>query len=330
MERTQSTKVSGTESEKVKVEFGVPQGTVLSTLLFNIYINDIFSVVDEDIAFCFADDTGLVVSGDSWESTKDIAEKTLHKIKKWLDDSLLSLNIEKTKFVSFSLSNCTLPGFQFIKLHNNNCKLELECACDKFIERKSCIKYLGVYIDEQLSWKEHIKYVTNKIRKVIYKFRELRNILTFNSLKAVYYALVESITNYGIVVWGSAGVTEINKIQIAQKWLIKIMMFKKKRYPTELVYKESGFLTPKQLHSKAIIRFMLKNNYYKENINHGLYTRNAAQNNVRLQNPRHSVCQKHIYCSGPKMYNCLPDYIRTKPYFKCKKQITRWIVEENM
>ena len=107
-------------------------------------------------------------------------------------------------------------------------------------------------------------------------------------------------------------------------------MFKKKRYPTELVYKESGFLTPKQLHSKAIIRFMLKNNYYKENINHGLYTRNAAQNNVRLQNPRHSVCQNHIYCSGPKMYNCLPDFIRTKPYFKCKKQITRWIVEENM
>ena len=129
-------------------------------------------------------------------------------------DKTVSLNIEKTKFVSLSrsLSTRTLPGFQFIKLHNNNCKLELECACDKFIERKSCIKYLGVYIDEQFSWKEHIKYVTNKIRKVIYKFRELRNILTFNSLKAVYYALVESITNYGIVVWGSAGVTEINKI----------------------------------------------------------------------------------------------------------------------
>ena len=45
----------------------------------------------------------------------------------------------------------------------------------------------------------------------------------------VYYALVETVLNYGLVVWGSAGVTILNKLQVAQKYIIKIMLFKNKK-----------------------------------------------------------------------------------------------------
>ena len=329
--RKQSVVIPGSRSDMVQVGFGVPQGTVLSPLLFNIYINGIFSSIDviEGTIFCFADDSGVIISGKDWQSAKRTAEMAIHKIKKWLDISLLSLNVEKNKFMAFSFSPRSLPDFQDLRMHNSNCGLGDQCSCDNYIERKVSLKYLGIYIDENFTWKEHLEYITGKIRKLIHKFYELRNILTLNTLKIVYYAVVESVINYGIVVWGNAGSTIMTKLQIAQKWIIKVMLCKNSRYPTELVYKDSQLLSPNQLHIKSIIRLMLKNSRYKENIKHGINTRNVAQNNVLLQNPKHSLCQKHIYCVGPKVFNALPPKLRTEKYQKIKNEINKWIVESN-
>ena len=138
------------------------------------------------------------------------------------------------------------------------------------------IKYLGVLIDQNFTWKEHISYVTTKIRKLIYKFYELRHVLSLSTLKMVYYALVETVLNYGLVVWGSAGVTILNKLQVAQKYIIKIIQFKNKRFSTELLFKESQLLDIRQLHIKAVVRFMIKCSYYKECISQGRNTRNAV------------------------------------------------------
>lgn len=107
------------------------------------------------------------------------------------------------------------------------------------------------------------------------------------------------------------------------------MLFKNKRFPTESLFRESQLLDIRQLHLKAVIRFMVKVPYYKEPIIHGINTRNAAQNSVARQNPKHTACQNHIYCLGPKVYNCLPNNIKLKPYYKCKKEIKQWILESN-
>lgn len=326
--RTQRVKISNTLSDHLQVGFGVPQGTVLGPLLFNIYINQILSLLDDGSVFCFADDTAIIVSGECWNSTIEKAEIAMSKIKKWLDCSLLSLNVEKTKFMSFALSSRSLPNNQNLKLHNSDCNLNKRtCKCSESIERKSSLKYLGILIDENFTWKEHINYVTSKIRKLIFKFYELRNILPLQTLKTVYFALIESVINYGLVVWGNAGRTSMFKLEVAQKWVIKVMLFKNKRYPTELVYKESSLLTLNQLYIKSVIRFMLKMPYYKKNLNHGANTRNAALQNVLLRNPKHTACQKHIYCAGPKIYNSIPTNLKVKPYYRVKNQITKWILD---
>lgn len=139
--------------------------------------------------------------GDDWNATKVMAEKALQIVKSRLDHSLLSLNVEKTKFVSFALSHRSLPDFQALTLHNYQCSLELDCTCNSYVERKSSVKYLEVHI-EIFSWKEQAQCVTNKIRKLIYKFYELRNIFDFKPSRSIYLALVESVISYGIVVWG--------------------------------------------------------------------------------------------------------------------------------
>jgi len=145
----------------------------------------------------------------------------------------------------------------------------------------------------------------------------------------VYCSLVESVIAYGLIVWGSACKTYFKKLEIAQKWVTKIMLFKKKTFPTNLVYSLSEIFTVEPLYLKSVVRFMLNSSYYKKNISHNRNTRSEALQNVLLNRTTTSAYQRYIFCTGPKVYNALPQELRTKPYKKIKKSIVKWIAESN-
>lgn len=326
--RLQQVRISDKFSGPLVVEFGVPQGTVLGPFLFNIYLNEMLSVLEEDCTFCFADDTALIITGESWKVTVNKAEEAITKIKNWLDHSLLSLNIEKTKFMAFNLKGNTPSPITEIKIHSENCNLNRNtCKCKDKIEKTHCIKYLGVFLDENLNWKRHIEYVTNKVRKVIHKFYELRHVLPRNTLKMVYYSLVESTLNYGLVVWGGACKTFLTAPFIAQKYIIKIMLFKDRRFSTELLFQECGLLTLEQLYIKSLIRYMMKSPDFAKSIQHNQNTRNACCRNVVLPQTRLSIVQRHICYLGPKIYNTLPVCFKLLPYKIARKKINNFILD---
>lgn len=135
------------------------------------------------------------------------AEIAVSKIKCWLGHSLLSLNIGKTKFLTFTHTPGTMPTVRELGIHKANCEIPEACECSNKIERVETIRYLGILLNEKLNWKGHINYVTKKVRKLIHKFFELRHILSLKILKTIYFSLVQSILTYGIVVWGGAGKT---------------------------------------------------------------------------------------------------------------------------
>lgn len=330
--RTQQVKISDAISDPLVVEFGVPQGTVLGPFLFNIYLNEMLSVLEEDCTFCFADDTALVITGESWELTVKKAEEAITKIKNWLDHSLLSLNIEKTKFIAFNLKRNTPSPITEIKIHTEKCYLSKKknCKCKDIIEKTHCIKYLGVFLDENLSWKGQIEYVTNKVRKVIHKFYELRHVLPRNTLKMVYYSLVESTLNYGLVVWGSACKTFLTAPFVAQKYIIKIMFLKEKRFSTELLFQECGLLTLEQLYIKSLIRYMIKSPSFRKSIQHSQNTRNVRCQNVVVPQTRLSIVQRHICFLGPKIYNTLPVCFKVLPYRIARKGINNFILDNKL
>ena len=204
--RSQATKLGDTSSSKSGINFGVPQGSVLGPILFLIYINELSSIpLCKGEAILFADDTALVFRERSWQGVFENCQMGLKRVKDWLDCNLLSLNVEKTKYMTFSKTSKGMHRTAGLSLIVHTCKDSPSalCACST-LDMVSTIKYLGLTLDNRLSWSYHIYNTAAKIRKLMHPFKLLRNVLSKPVLKIVYYALAHSIISYGILGWGGA------------------------------------------------------------------------------------------------------------------------------
>ena len=93
------------------------------------------------------------------------------------------------------------------------------------LERKQCIKYLGVMIDESLTWKHHIAFVCSRISRNIGIMSKLRYYLSIQQLKQIYYNLIYPYISYSILAWGSVYNTHIQKIQVKQNHTVRLIFF---------------------------------------------------------------------------------------------------------
>lgn len=204
--RQQIVYVNDTYSYPRTIKFGVPQGTVLGPLLFILYINSIFDLPTSGQIFSYADDTAVFYKATSWNFLKNKVEKDLKLFKNWFDSKLLTINILKTKYLPCALYATGLPKFDRLAIGNA-----------QSIVTTSSIKYLGVIFYSHLRWDHHIKSVTNKLRCLLFRYKLLHKYLPIVQLKSVYTALVESHLNYGIIAWGGALNTHMQKLEIIQK-----------------------------------------------------------------------------------------------------------------
>jgi retron-type reverse transcriptase len=155
--RSQTTRINGETSDPCKVIYGIPQGTVLGPLLFNIYVNDLLNIDINSNILAFADDTVLFFEGKTWSEVESKANAGLVRVNNWYAKNSLMLNKKKSVFIPFALSSYNKPEQINIKLHNNNCKISNNTdICNpncRYLSRVATAKYLGVIYDEHLKWK---------------------------------------------------------------------------------------------------------------------------------------------------------------------------------
>lgn len=309
--RKQCVKIDKEKSNFKTITCGIPQGTILGPILFSLYINELLFLNMDSKIVSYADDT-VLVEDNSWESANDKAVMEFSKISQWLNQNCLTLNISKTKFMYFSIYNKHLPTYNKISLHSYKCLLnhKIQCTCKNELHITDSIKYLGVIIDKNLKWTQHIEHLNTKIRKLIWKFYNLREILPKNILKMVYYALAESILRYGISIWGGTYVTNIEMIKSSQRYLLKVILHKDKRYPTNLLFEEFDVLDITQLYIHSVLSFTYKNRDIKEIIGHQYQTRNKSKECIRTPQISKTSTQRFITYFGPKCFNILPLEIR--------------------
>ena len=191
-DRRQFVSIAGVNSEIRHILHGVPQGSVLGPLLFIIYINDIYLSNLNSSTYLFADDTGILNSNDNPKHIEKQLNKDLNSLFKWLCANKISLNVTKTEVVLFQQTNRTAEYDIQLKLNG------------KYLEKSESVKYLGIQLDQHLSFSQHIKTLSAKLRNANGAISRIRHIANESVLKSVFNSLFSSHTNYACQTWGQS------------------------------------------------------------------------------------------------------------------------------
>ena len=144
-----------------------------------------------------------------------IFNKELENTGEWFKANKLSLNNRKTKYTLFhkKSSKDNLPlKLPALKIADNN------------IERKTAIKFLGVMLDENISWEEHLCTVETKLAKNIRLLYCTKPLPKEKSLKSIYFAYIHSYLNYANIAWASTYRTKLKTIHFHQKHAVRIVL----------------------------------------------------------------------------------------------------------
>ena len=191
----------------------------LGPFLFLLYINDIHLCSNGLQFFLFADDTNILYADKDFKSLEQTVNAELNNLHDWLTTNKLTLNTKKSNLVIFRPKQKKIRYLPQISIFDSEKNRRVS------LEHKSYIKYLGVLIDENLSWKNHLDCVITKISKTIGMIAKLRHFVPSSVLTNIYKSLILPYLTYGLVAWGNASKNYLNKIVVLQKRVLRLIYF---------------------------------------------------------------------------------------------------------
>ena len=173
--------------ENIDVDVGIPQGSLLRVLLFQLHINDLPKSLRYCSSILYADDTTIYLIGNSLRFMKLKVQHDLNQLSAWLRLNCLKLNVKKTKLLLFNREG--------LKLY-----IDLEVDGES-IEMVFELKFLGITLDAELSFGPQFRILYDKLLKSCFVIKHLSRILPSFCVRSLYYAYFYSHLTYCLPVW---------------------------------------------------------------------------------------------------------------------------------
>ena len=212
-ERKQYVQIDDRQSKHGITKFGVPQGSVLGPLIFNIYVSDLTDSLHPDTSCMqYADDTSLYshCKVKNLTETLSTTSNDLINLTDWSTQSNLALNSKKTEAMLFSTP-------QMARAHSLN-KIDLNLhVSNTTLNRVESKKLLGVYFQQHLKWNQHITFVTSACYSTLSTLRKIKHFADFKLRKHLVESLILSKIDYNDVVFHPLPLYLIKRLQRVQK-----------------------------------------------------------------------------------------------------------------
>ena len=246
--RTAVTSINNITSCPKPVTVGVPQGSILGPLLFLIYINDLPQCLKNCKSILYADDTLIYYTARKKSELQEKINKDLDSLPQWLNNNLLRLNYEKTKFMIFAnKKQPILDSIVDIKIQNK-----------KILQEKS-FKYLAVTLTSDLTWHEHVDNILTKINQRLEVLRRIKEYLDLNTRCVLYTSLILPLFDYSDLIWGDKNnVTLMNSLQVLENKAAKLILDKHPRYSSTEALQELKWSTLAERRHKHRCTFIFK------------------------------------------------------------------------
>jgi hypothetical protein len=320
-DRQQCVTFENNSSSWIKTSSGVPQGSILGPLLFSIYINDISSVFSKCKHHLFADDLQVYVhfKVSSMHDAVEAVNKDLRALTEWTDKHHLKLNPSKTQAIMITnpkqtseLSKLNLP---YVVLNGTK------------IGYSTQVRNLGLIMDRQLTWNDHVIHITKKVYTTLYTLKKLKRFLSINQKILLVQALVHPIFDYCDIVYNDLSGILSAKLQRMYNTTIRFIFNLRSYDHITPALSELGWLPlhlRRKHHILTKIYSILAHNAppylsanYKFVARHGRNTR--AGNSLLIPKHRTEIYSKSFIPSSIRLWNKLPPSIRnisTKNQFK--------------
>jgi len=207
------------------------------------------------------------------------------------------------------------------------------------ISKVDNLKYLGVVLDNKLTWNSHIAQVKKQISQACGASTRLRHYLPINSLITVYYSLVFSHLQYGISSWGSASTYLLKTIKTTQNIIIRLINFSSYRSNAEKLYAQLKILNLNDIYKLQIAKLMHKFKHVRlpsvfnylftklDNI-HSYNTREKTSQEYILPRKRLATAQKSLAYIGIKIWESLDQNLKVQPFYIFKKKCTLYFLNQ--
>lgn len=226
-------RIGNIKSELKPIKAGVPQGSILAPILFNIYCYDIPDVSPSNLAM-YADDTVIFYSHSSIEEASNSIQLSVTRLSQWFTTWRISVNAAKTEAKIFSLKRFNNPP----PLHINRERIT-------WLPTNQPVKYLGVLMDTKLSWKSHITRTASLGTARVFQLYPLlnrRSTLSIESSILLFKSLIRPAITYAAPVWGSASKTHIHLLQVIQNKVLRTITNAPWFVRNDQLHKELGIL----------------------------------------------------------------------------------------